>query len=386
VVIYIISQSDYNDRDRERYGIKYFSSKGYSVVVLSVQDYTNPELRDKPKPTYTQDVNAHIHYCNNFSQIKDFIDKYGVGVAFTYLSDNYQSITIRKYLRKKNIKIGIVLEGMLPSVYSNKNKIQKIKDKCKNLQFKAFIGLIIRKLYAKVFDIKYYDFLLTNNYETALENYSFQKPIKVIDIHAFDYELCLNNSDVKNIVKNKYVVFVDQNLLNHTDFVRMNNEVNINEEKYFKELNSFFDFIEKKFCFSVVIAAHPRADTSKYKKKFHNREVFVNKTVQLVKFSEFIITHYSTAINFAVIYEKPIIFLTNDELKYTFIDKIVQKFAIVLNQVYLNISQIDKKYSLKNIAVSVNEYKTYKYKYIAKNDSKMNNFEYFDNIYLRNLQ
>jgi len=99
-----------------------------------------------------------------------------------------------------------------------------------------------------------------------------------------------------------------------------------------------------------------------------------------------VITHYSTAINFAVIYKKPIIFLTSDGLKSAFLDEFILKFSKVLDQPYINISNVNEDYLLEKLEINLNKYNEYKFKYITKDDSEIKNFEYFDNTYLKGLK
>ena len=50
----------------------------------------------------------------------------------------------------------------------------------------------------------------------------------------------------------------------------------------------------------VVIAAHPKVE---YKSNKFNRKIYFNKTLQLIKNSNLVLAHMSTAINYAVIYK-----------------------------------------------------------------------------------
>ena len=51
---------------------------------------------------------------------------------------------------------------------------------------------------------------------------------------------------------------------------------------------------------------------------FGGRELLQGETARLVNDSSLVIAHYSYAVNFAVLYRKPLIFLTTDELKASF--------------------------------------------------------------------
>lgn len=381
MIIYILTTSSFNNRDKERFGVNYFLEKKLQVVILDVQDYTNPELKSIKKGTYKTERNMRVINCSRLDEIKNSIELYGKGIAILFLSDNIQSIKIKKYLKKKQIKMGIVHAGMLPLARNSNNLTKKIINKFNSLGIFSLLFILLNKLYAKLFNIKKYDFLITSNYETSVENYNVQKPITVIETHCLDYDLALKNDTNKCLVNSKYVVFLDQYLMDHPDFIRSGNPLQISREKYFKELNNLFVSIENKFDFKVVIAAHPRANIEKYSDIFKGREIFFGKSELLVKHCEFVLTHYSTAVNFAVIYKKPILFITSDELITTFIHKYINIFSSTLNQSLINMSHENVLDSMINIDEEC--YRQYKEKYIKKNQQEELSWSIFYNDYIK---
>ena len=381
MIIYLVTNTYFNNRDKERLGVDFFLAKNYKVVVLDVQDYTNPELKHLERPTYTLHPNLEVIECSDLKTIKTIVKKEGEGIAFLFLSNSYKDFKIKKYLQQNNVKIGILHTGMLPRVNIYQSSFLRILNKFKKLSLKNFIKLIVNKLNSKIFNIKYYDFLITSNYTTSLLNYNFPKPLDVIETHCLDYDLFLKYKDSDNIINDKYVVFLDQYLLNHSDFLRTNIKLNISEDIYYKELNNFFEQIERKFNYKVVIAAHPRANIKNYKKLFNGRDIVYGKSALLVKYSEFVLTHYSTAINFAVIYKKPIIFITNNDLERSDMNIYIQKFSTLLNQPYINISNnIDLPL---NIKINENLFNDYKKKYIKNNNIEKFSYEIFYDNYLK---
>ncbi len=383
MVIYIVMNGDYNNRDREKYGVEYFSSIGYTVVVLDVRDYTNPELKDYPRRQYIQDNNVYVHICANFQCIEKNIKEYGQGVAFLFLSDNYQSIKISRFLQKSNIKIGSIYDGMVPTASVNRSLFQKLFEKFKILSVENFISFVCRKLYSKFFNVKYYDFLLTNNVEMVNLHYNLPQPLKVIDIHTFDYELTLKNREVRvNYLSNKYVVFIDQNILEHTDFIRAGIKLNMSSTKYYEELDNYFDLIESIYGYETVVSVHPRADIEKYKKRFKGRKIIQGETCNLVKHCEFVMTHYSTAVNFAIIYKKPILFLTTNELQKTILNQNILSFVSATNQPSINISKLELP---ENIEIDSMAYQNYMITYIKRDNSQESPFKKFETEYLKQL-
>lgn len=383
MIIYLVTNTYFNNRDKERFGIDFFLNKNYKVVVLDIQDYSDPELNHFERPTYTSHPNLEVILCSDLKTIKTSVKKLGAGIAFLFLPDDYKGLKIKKYLQQNSVKIGILHAGMLPSVHINQSLTLKILNKFKKLSLKNFIELIVDRFYSKIFNIKYYDFLITSNYNTSLLNYSFPKPLDIIETHCFDYDLILKYKNSKNMINGKYIVFLDQYLLNHSDFLRTNSKLNIHEDRYYKELNIFFKQIEEKFNYKVVIAAHPRADIRNYKKIFNGRDIIYGKSALLVKHSEFVLTHYSTAMNFAIIYKKPIVFITNNDLEKSDMNFYIQEFSALLNQTYINISS-SKNLSL-DIKIDSNKYNDYKEKYIKNNNIEEFSYEIFDNSYLKSV-
>lgn len=168
---YLITNTYFNDRDKERFGVKFFLKKGIKVKVVDVQDYTNPELYKKIKPPYKNEKNLEVAVCANFDDFKNAISLNEPSFAMLCLSENYQSIKIRKFLKVKNVKQGVFHGGMLPSIQKNIGFFSNIKSKMQQYGFLRFIELVIERVYGNFFDCKNYDFLITSNYNTSNENY-----------------------------------------------------------------------------------------------------------------------------------------------------------------------------------------------------------------------
>ena len=102
--------------------------------------------------------------------------------------------------------------------------------------------------------------------------------------------------------------------------------------------------LKKKFDSKIVVAAHPRANISDYNNFFKGREIFNSKTIDLVKNCSCVLAHTSTAISYAVIFKKPIIFLTSNEIIKSYDDYRVHSNARILDAKLLNIDSDNDKY------------------------------------------
>ena len=169
----------------------------------------------------------------------------------------------------------------------------------------------------------------------------------------------------------------------HPDYIKEKNPYIVNKEKYYDNLNRYFTYLEKKFATQVVIAAHPRsAKVNNYSKHFENRKVLINKSKALISESKFTITHNSTAVNFAIINKKPIVFVDMEELEHLGESPLIKLMAKETGSqaVYINSSsqfniQIDEK---------TLSYDYYKDKYITqRSDNKTNGLIIIDEILQR---
>jgi len=175
-----------------------------------------------------------------------------------------------------------------------------------------------------------------------------------------------------------------QYLLNHPDFIRSGVNLGISKEKYLYELNSYFDSIEQSFGFIVVIAAHPKASLDSYKEDFNDRPIFFNQTCQLIKDSEFMMTHHSSAISFAVVYGKSIIFLVSDEIIRS---EIFNELKFLSKSVMQPIVNVSSPYAMLKIPKIDNiVYSKYMDRYINNNNKKKSIWEIFESEYLQKLK
>jgi hypothetical protein len=77
----------------------------------------------------------------------------------------------------------------------------------------------------------------------------------------------------------------------------------------------------------VVIAEHPKSDYSKHPDYFQGRKRVRGDTARLVHESRFVLAHASTSIDYAVLFEKPIILLTSEVLDKTTMGCYIRGFA-----------------------------------------------------------
>lgn len=197
--------------------------------------------------------------------------------------------------------------------------------------------------------------------------------------NSFETTQSLNN--LYKIKKKKYFVFVDQEQEDNYDHkINYSLKNYINPNDYLSKLNLFFDNFENKYNYKIKIALANRRvkNINKLKKK---RLAYRNKTVELIRDSAGIITHNSLAINYAIFFKKPIIFLHNNDMKKKntkFLS--INGISNLLGSINFNLDDcFNSKFdniNLKTInKINYYKYKKYEYTYLKfKHSDKLKSF------------
>ncbi len=161
---------------------------------------------------------------------------------------------------------------------------------------------------------------------------------KIVDFKSFD-TINYENTKITKI-KKPPIVFIDNDIADHKDYKYHGTSPPVKKSSYLTSLNNFFNYIEKKFNRDIVIALNPKSDKKKAKKNFLNRKIFQNKTSQLIKNSKFSIIHSSTALSYSVLAYKPVLFITNNQIKKSWFQQEIDFSASQLNNKVLNIDNL----------------------------------------------
>lgn len=166
-----------------------------------------------------------------------------------------------------------------------------------------------------------------------------------------DYEsyMELQNSD-NRLLKNQYIVFIDSCYPYHPEHIEENPDLQIGIDQVFSEyldsLNRFFQKIEKEYGWEVVVAGHPVSKL--VSSQIGNRRIIYNNSGNLIKYSEGVMLHNSNAISMAVLFDKPILFLTSDRLQQSIRFNIkISNWASFFGLDVINIDHLAPTHSIK---------------------------------------
>jgi len=141
---------------------------------------------------------------------------------------------------------------------------------------------------------------------------------------------------------NKTAVFLSSaNPMFGSDEILHGGDQCFTSEVWYPALARFFDFLESATGVKVEVAGHYKAAFPAIAPCFGNRSVYYGKTREMVRQGEFAINIASTAISYAVLFKKPVIFLYSNQLKDSFeIMRNVNGMAEMLGTKPVNVDDI----------------------------------------------
>ncbi|MFH1369601.1 MAG: hypothetical protein ABII64_10815 [Elusimicrobiota bacterium] len=349
-----------SERDYRRFGARLLESRGFNVSYFDLTDILNPD--------YVKSVTINRFECKNTR-------------VFTSLAELEQ--TLKNCDREKTIYIDLLIGRKetypvfklltkygLPYASLHTNAVPFPRTSLKRKVYNAVTQAMTKFKYRK---IRIPDYILAGG-RAFLE--ALPRPGKdtvTVLGHTLDYDLYLEfkANRPEPLVKGSYAVFLDEYLPYHPDFLvagAYKNPFN-DPSLYYDEVNLMLSELEKLLKIPVVIAAHPRARYDKVGNRFNGRKIIQSNTINLVANAEIVVTHASTSLNFAVLFNKPVIFMLPEILKSKVFYGFIRNFAENLGKTPVDAA------SIKNIdinvqrAVNTSKYSEYKDKYIKTSGS-----------------
>ena len=365
--IVLLTDNIFLFKDYQRFGIKYLS-ENFKFDIFNVSNLTNPfffknlkQLSDRKYKNFST-----IH---NFNELNKILSDRNYHFAYDFMGINWNCWKIRQILKIKKILLikNFSKDASIPQKKTS-TFLRRFYDNF--ITRKQLGGSLLRKFKNRIILKLYKNFQWDIGVFFGDEAFSKDNKVKsknYIKSHTFDFDnyLKLKNKK-KNITKN-YFVFIDNDLANHPDYKYHGTKPPVDEKKYLTDLKNFFDLVEKKTKLKVVIAANPK---SKHKiGKFGNRKILFNKTGELIKSSIGVFIHNSTAINYAILFKKPLFFLSSNHIKESWLHEGIYLMSKTLGRNIINMNMF-KKTNILNFKINYKAYEKFKNKYIKCTKTK----------------
>lgn len=365
-ILFLVS-SPIDRRDFERFGIELLLKNGFEVEVWNLSSivnpkYTPPDLIDWPNCKVFEDEDRLLNEFKSLSPstfVINFVD-YSLKT-----SSFYRAISASK------AKYAIFLANALPPGITKKwSFLQSLKIH-PSLLPKKIINQLFSQLPFKWFGIKPASLILAGGEQSIRDKnfYPTNRTSEVLWAHTLDYDLYLEERKMP-FTKRHIAVFLDEYLPFHPDISQLEVPFSIDANKYYQLLNNFFDKIERELGLKVIIAAHPRSRYEKLPDYFEGREWVKGRTIKLVKESRLVLTHSSTALDFANLFRKPVIFPSSSDLDKSYLGPFIRTMANWFGKTPIPMDSDVKIDWDRELTVSADHYNRYRQAYIKTEQSE----------------
>lgn len=366
-VIYV-SYMRLSDKVSRDWYIDYLIEKGITVEFWDLV----PLLRGEHGEMKEHDAKTvdYLHTFRTYGEIESRLLLPENRGAFYMMLINYdgQTVTIFRLLSKNNCRMLFLAWGV-----ANAGRMQKSMEMLSKLFNPLWLA---KKVYYKLKAVVYKKLMLVKPFDMVFASGQIMigtkhHAVKVVSINAPDYDQ-YRKAGLENgrVVKGRYALFLDVYLPHHSD-LKLIDGPSVNPDVYYASLNRFFNLLEMEHGIKVVIAAHPRAD---YRSNpFHGREIYYGRTPELAKDCDFVISHQSYSISYAVLNSKPALFIYTNEIVHRCALTImvyIDNYATSLDAPLYNIDEITTGDMIVIRYVNKRCYEEYKYKYLTTKETE----------------
>lgn len=317
--IVIFNTTPFTKRDFIRFGGEIFSQNDLETWFYDFSPIVYPKLyQNCTFPDLYQPSNYFL--CLNENKAMEAISELSRdSFVVMFPPFGHDTFKIFKALSKTNIPYCVVANQSFP--IGEKQEIpffSKIKNNFLSLKIKTLKKIIFRPLFANFLGIRRPNFCIAAS-ELSLEQnknrYLVGDNTKILWAHKLDYDIYLENKSKNSLITpGNTGIFLDPLApMFEGDTLALDFKVTTTVEKYYPSICNFFDHVEKDV--SIEIAAHPKSNHPPCPDYFGGRKTIRGDTFGMIKNSRFVMAHSSTALQFAILLKKPIIFITTNELE-----------------------------------------------------------------------
>jgi hypothetical protein len=230
-----------------------------------------------------------------------------------------QAILMFDALRQRGIRLIVLDSGAFPApetTLGRRNLARKLLDALRHGGLRAHLLARLNRLLLRLLPDQRPDLALVAG-ESWRADPRFASARRQVGAHSFDYErfraVCARPLPDALRQLSPCAVYLDEDIAGHEDNVEMGLPAPTSEARFYPALNRFFDRFERATGLAVVIAGYPSRKQGACE-RFGGRPVFFGLSAELISTSRVVFAHASTAISFAVLWRRPLAFLTSGDI------------------------------------------------------------------------
>lgn len=306
-------------RDFERFGIGSLLARGHEVTVLDFSNLIHPKIsHDQSKAVRIFGLTLRV--LESRADLKAEKETFAESDLIFFLIQSQglsrATYSVLTMIAETGTPYLIQASALYPGATMKMAEMpfwKSARDCLVRLRKMDLVNSIVARLPRTWLGIPEAAYVIYNGLASRRKNNLVGPRTKPVNAHTMDFDIYLRQGENSVEPKNQ-AVFIDQFLPYHLDFRILKAEGAIDSNRYYGCLRALFDRIEKDLQLEVVIASHPRSDYERYKGVFGDRLIHHGNNAAEIARSRLVLAHYSTAIGFAVMFRKPIMLLTSQEL------------------------------------------------------------------------
>lgn len=291
-----------NPRNRQRFGIDALLAQGIQVHVIELSGLTFPEV-PRDRACYHDPLPFRLDVVSDWSGLARVAPSLaGADTIISLISTGAldpRSIPVYRAIARSGRPYMVISSNAFPGFGGGGGGLSL------GQRLKAFRPLhsLTARLDPAWLGIPKAAWVVHGGEKSKIPNRFVGPRTREVWAHAMDYEAALPEMGQPERL---IAVFLDEYHPFHPDVIGMGGTHPTPPDYYYARLRELFDRIEAELGLEVVIAACPRAEYDDKPGLFGTRTVLKHATARLVAESRLVLAHRSTAIAFAIIFEKPV--------------------------------------------------------------------------------
>ncbi len=325
--IILLVEIPFSERNYNRYGIEILQKNGFDVEVWEFTPFLRPDVHEQVKVPDPVAFSGYRKFSARADALAAIAQLPASCFVLSLIVYRYGTMAIYRALSAARVRYGVVWLSALPSasaVTQPLTMLVSILAKVRHASRARLWKVLLGRIPFQLLGIRPASVMLAGG-EGALRFkrvYPVNGRTTILWAHARDYDVYLNEKEKPVQTDAKVGVFLDENVPFHPEH---NKEfwpyaAPCNEDEYYPGLRRFFDFLERERGVRVIIAAHPSARYDEGCDYFGPRTIVQGRTLELVRQAAFVISHNSTALTYAILFDKPVLFIDNDKMRRNLVD------------------------------------------------------------------
>ena len=390
------------------YGFREYDWKRYELSELCEKENIEVEVHelvsflipDFIKAYQTLLVNSKIKRFKSFLEWKKYIN-----LQINLTTKEKKELLILKHSLNSNLNFNFLLVNReikklklkTLEIFGISHPVMTLKESFNYIYFLKSIFQQLKNINLLTWNLKryLYTFIYKNFYKGSNIILSFNKKVskqlisketKIIEANSFDYSMALKYIKIfkRSNYDFKYALFLEAPGPLHPgdELIWGGQNEGFTKEKWFPSLTNYFDKLESILGLKVIIAPHPKVKHEKYPSYYGGREISEFVLAESALNSELIISHWSSGLSFGVIYNKPIMLVTSNELiNNEGFTRQQNQFSKELGSEIINIdSKISEENLKKLLIIDKTKYNDYFLNYCSSRVDKKRNYQLISDI------